>query len=275
MYSAIRNLSGASRNSGILCHIFNEYDYSPLLLIVSIVNNAWRYVVVLERNDLEIFLLFLKHFGSHLSKWPKNLIIFSFFTKKGSCSCSIVQACRWCVTLWRGIEGQAWNIGATRADHKSVGAKWRLFEWSQKVRTKNNSMHFGFEWKLNIYFFFFLNRLQPQGVDIVLDCLCGEECNKGYSLLKPMGKYVLYGSANVVTGETKSFFSVARSWWQVDKGKIQQHDRVSMCKLKVFFLLLQFLRSNCSMKTKVWWDSICVTCCINKVNLAPNMFVER
>lgn len=32
-----------------------------------------------------------------------------------------------------------------------------------------------------------------------------------------MGKYILYGSANVVTGETKSFFSVARSWWQVDK----------------------------------------------------------
>lgn len=51
----------------------------------------------------------------------------------------------------------------------------------------------------------------------MLDCLCGEECNRGYSLLKPMGKYILYGSANVVTGETKSFFSVARSWWQVDK----------------------------------------------------------
>lgn len=32
-----------------------------------------------------------------------------------------------------------------------------------------------------------------------------------------MGKYILYGSSNVVTGETKSFFSLARSWWQVDK----------------------------------------------------------
>jgi hypothetical protein len=28
-----------------------------------------------------------------------------------------------------------------------------------------------------------------------------------------MGKYILFGSANVVTGETKSFFSVARSVW--------------------------------------------------------------
>ena len=36
-------------------------------------------------------------------------------------------------------------------------------------------------------------RLAPEGVDIVLDCMCGEETNKGISLLKPMGKYILYG----------------------------------------------------------------------------------
>lgn len=62
-----------------------------------------------------------------------------------------------------------------------------------------------------------VRKITTEGVDIVLDCLCGEECNRGYGLLKPMGKYILYGSSNVVTGETKSFFSVARSWWQVDK----------------------------------------------------------
>lgn len=62
-----------------------------------------------------------------------------------------------------------------------------------------------------------VRKLYPEGVDLVLDCLCGEECNRGYSLLKPMGKYILYGSANVVTGETKSLFSLAKSWWQVDK----------------------------------------------------------
>lgn len=56
-----------------------------------------------------------------------------------------------------------------------------------------------------------IRKISPDGVDIVLDCLCGEECNKGYGLLKPMGKYILYGSSNVVTGETKSFFSAARS----------------------------------------------------------------
>lgn len=62
-----------------------------------------------------------------------------------------------------------------------------------------------------------VRKISPDGVDIVLDCLCGEECNKGYNLLKPMGKYVLYGTSNVVTGETKGFFSAARCWWQVDK----------------------------------------------------------
>ncbi|KAL4235182.1 Type I Polyketide synthase [Mactra antiquata] len=62
-----------------------------------------------------------------------------------------------------------------------------------------------------------VRKLSPEGVDIVLDCMCGEDTNKGISLLKPMGKYVLYGSSNIVTGETKSFFSFAKSWWQVDK----------------------------------------------------------
>lgn len=56
-----------------------------------------------------------------------------------------------------------------------------------------------------------VRKVSPEGVDLVLDCLCGEECNKGYNLLRPMGRYVLYGSSNVVTGETKSFFSAARS----------------------------------------------------------------
>uniref|UniRef100_UPI00358FB498 synaptic vesicle membrane protein VAT-1 homolog-like n=1 Tax=Myxine glutinosa TaxID=7769 RepID=UPI00358FB498 len=59
--------------------------------------------------------------------------------------------------------------------------------------------------------------ISPEGVDIVLDCLCGEHTAKGLSLLKPMGTCILYGSSNMVTGETKSFFSFAKSWWQVEK----------------------------------------------------------
>lgn len=62
-----------------------------------------------------------------------------------------------------------------------------------------------------------VNKLSPDGIDLVLDCLCGEDCKKGYSLLKPLGRYVLYGTSCIVAGETKSFFSFAKSWWQVDK----------------------------------------------------------
>ncbi|ESO10962.1 hypothetical protein HELRODRAFT_109239 [Helobdella robusta] len=70
-----------------------------------------------------------------------------------------------------------------------------------------------------------VRKISPEGVDIVLDSLCGEDTNKGISLLKPLGKYVLYGSSNIVTGETKSFFSFAKSWWQMDKiSPIRLHD---------------------------------------------------
>ena len=36
-------------------------------------------------------------------------------------------------------------------------------------------------------------RLCPEGVDLVLDCLSGEDTNKGINITKPLGKYVIYG----------------------------------------------------------------------------------
>ncbi|XP_054164421.1 synaptic vesicle membrane protein VAT-1 homolog-like isoform X2 [Oppia nitens] len=62
-----------------------------------------------------------------------------------------------------------------------------------------------------------IKKVAPDGVDLVLDCLCGDDANKGYSLLKPMGRYILYGASKLTTGETKSLFSLAKFWWQVDK----------------------------------------------------------
>ncbi|XP_045622038.1 synaptic vesicle membrane protein VAT-1 homolog-like [Procambarus clarkii] len=62
-----------------------------------------------------------------------------------------------------------------------------------------------------------VRKVCPDGVDIVLDCQGGEECNKGYSLLKPLGRYILFGPSSIVTGETKSILSVIKSWRQVDK----------------------------------------------------------
>nr|XP_037873372.1 vesicle amine transport protein isoform X2 [Bombyx mori] len=91
-----------------------------------------------------------------------------------------------------------------------------------------------------------VRKVTPDGVDIVLDCLCGEECNRGYSLLKPMGRYILYGSSNIVTGETKSFFSAARAWWQVDKvSPIKLFDEnKSLAGLNLRHLLFQHGRGD-------------------------------
>ncbi|KAI3384663.1 hypothetical protein SNEBB_009040 [Seison nebaliae] len=61
------------------------------------------------------------------------------------------------------------------------------------------------------------------GVDVVFDCMCGEDTTKGLSLLKPMGKYVVYGFSNTVVSEGKAFLSFATKsinqlqWWQTDK----------------------------------------------------------
>lgn len=92
-----------------------------------------------------------------------------------------------------------------------------------------------------------VRKVSPDGVDIVLDCLCGEECNRGYSLLKPMGRYILYGSSNIVTGETKSFFSAARAWWQVDKvSPIKLFDEnKSLSGLNLRHLLYHNGRADC------------------------------
>ncbi|KAI4891422.1 hypothetical protein NFI96_026960, partial [Prochilodus magdalenae] len=97
-----------------------------------------------------------------------------------------------------------------------------------------------------------VRKISPDGVDIVLDCLCGENTGKGLGLLKPLGTYILYGSSNMVTGETKSFFSFAKSWWQVEKVnpiKLYEENKV----MAGFSLLnLLFKQGGCSqVKTAV------------------------
>ncbi|KAK1799375.1 hypothetical protein P4O66_006719 [Electrophorus voltai] len=97
-----------------------------------------------------------------------------------------------------------------------------------------------------------VRKISPEGVDIVLDCLCGENTGKGLGLLKPLGTYILYGSSNMVTGETKSFFSFAKSWWQVEKVnpiKLYEENKV-MAGFSLLSLL--FKQGGCSqVKTAV------------------------
>lgn len=48
------------------------------------------------------------------------------------------------------------------------------------------------------------------GVDLVLDPLGGRDWLKGYGLLRPAGRLVAYGFANLATGERRSVFRVAQ-----------------------------------------------------------------
>ncbi|KAM5134976.1 synaptic vesicle membrane protein VAT-1 homolog [Mantella aurantiaca] len=58
-----------------------------------------------------------------------------------------------------------------------------------------------------------LRKISPKGVDIVMDPLGGSDTCKAYNLLKPMGKLVIYGAANLLTGQKKNLVALAKSWW--------------------------------------------------------------
>uniref|UniRef100_A0A672UNQ3 Vesicle amine transport 1 n=1 Tax=Strigops habroptila TaxID=2489341 RepID=A0A672UNQ3_STRHB len=58
-----------------------------------------------------------------------------------------------------------------------------------------------------------VRKISPKGVDIVLDPLGGSDTSKAFNLLKPMGKVIIYGVANVLTGQKKSLIAMAKTWW--------------------------------------------------------------
>ncbi|XP_066484206.1 synaptic vesicle membrane protein VAT-1 homolog [Tiliqua scincoides] len=58
-----------------------------------------------------------------------------------------------------------------------------------------------------------VRKISPKGVDVVLDPLGGSDTTKGFNLLKPMGKLVSYGVANLLTGQRKNLMAMAKTWW--------------------------------------------------------------
>ncbi|KAG9475102.1 hypothetical protein GDO78_003517 [Eleutherodactylus coqui] len=76
-----------------------------------------------------------------------------------------------------------------------------------------------------------VKKISPEGVDIVLDCLCGENTGKGIGLLKPLGTYILYGRWD---------------WWQVEKVnpiKLYEENKV-MSGFSLLNLLFKQGRAN-------------------------------
>uniref|UniRef100_H2TFV1 Vesicle amine transport 1 n=1 Tax=Takifugu rubripes TaxID=31033 RepID=H2TFV1_TAKRU len=58
-----------------------------------------------------------------------------------------------------------------------------------------------------------IRKISPNGVDIVLDPLGGSDTQKGFSLLKPLGTLIIFGAANIVTGQKKNLFALAKTWY--------------------------------------------------------------
>jgi len=54
-----------------------------------------------------------------------------------------------------------------------------------------------------------------EGVDIVLDPLGGKDWKIGYKLLRPMGKLIMFGGANFMSGETRSIFNLGWQFMQI------------------------------------------------------------
>lgn len=62
-----------------------------------------------------------------------------------------------------------------------------------------------------------VKRVTKTGVDIVLDPLGGEDNKKGYELLRPTGRLVLFGAANMVSSDTRSILNLAKQWFNMPK----------------------------------------------------------
>ncbi|EDV21799.1 expressed hypothetical protein [Trichoplax adhaerens] len=58
-----------------------------------------------------------------------------------------------------------------------------------------------------------IRKLEPEGIDLVLDPLGGTENKRNYDLTKTFGRQIVYGSANIVTGGSRSLMSIAKTWW--------------------------------------------------------------
>ncbi|KAM7371640.1 hypothetical protein PAMP_008858 [Pampus punctatissimus] len=58
-----------------------------------------------------------------------------------------------------------------------------------------------------------VRKISPKGLDIVLDPLGGSDTHKAYNLLKPMGKLITYGTANMLAGQKKNLLAVAKNWY--------------------------------------------------------------
>lgn len=58
-------------------------------------------------------------------------------------------------------------------------------------------------------------RVAPEGVDLILDCMGGDDCERGLALLKFNGKYIMYGTSSVLSWDVKNLFGLTKGMTNV------------------------------------------------------------
>lgn len=97
--------------------------------------------------------------------------------------------------LCKSVEGVVTYGTASAAKHDAIRAEgchhpidYRSVDWEKEVRRLTGG----------------------KGVDVVLDPLGGWDTRKGYRLLRPVGRLITYGMANLASGERRSLKSLLR-----------------------------------------------------------------
>jgi NADPH:quinone reductase-like Zn-dependent oxidoreductase len=70
-----------------------------------------------------------------------------------------------------------------------------------------------------------------KGVHLVLDALGGNDWRRGYSLLRPTGKLIAFGFANIATGEKRSLTNIVKQFLSIPRFspmQLMNHNR-SVC----------------------------------------------
>ena len=61
----------------------------------------------------------------------------------------------------------------------------------------------------------FCSRIAPEGIDLVLDSMAGEDCERGLNLLKFNGKYVMFGTSSLLSWDVKNLFGITKGMTNV------------------------------------------------------------
>lgn len=71
-----------------------------------------------------------------------------------------------------------------------------------------------------MFLYLFVYRIAPDGVDLVLDCMAGDDCERGLNLLKFNGKYVMYGTSSLLSWDVKNLFGITKGMTNVSRIQI-------------------------------------------------------